>query len=315
VILTTSQLLTTGVDAPMVKNVALVRTVNSMVEFKQIIGRGTRIRDDYGKYFFTILDYTGSATRHFADPDFDGQPAFVTEERTDAAGAVVASKTEAVAPLGDPDGAGEVVVEEPAPIITDRLREAEGRKYYVDGGAVKVVADLVYELDPDGRQLRVVRITDYARDKVRELFPSAADLRAKWSHADERQAVLDKLAERGIDLDRLREATRQPDADVLDLLCHVVFSSPLRSRRERADRLRKEHREFFERFAPEAREILDEVLEKYAEHGVAQLTDPKILQVPPLSRHGNALEIAGRFGGPKRLRSALEDLQRLLYAA
>ncbi|MBI5711210.1 MAG: DEAD/DEAH box helicase family protein [Candidatus Eisenbacteria bacterium] len=314
VILTTSQMLSTGVDAPMVKNVALARTVNSMTEFKQIIGRGTRVRDDYGKYYFTILDYTGSATRHFADPEFDGQPALITEERVDGEGHRTGAPIEET-PEQEGEDREEVVIETGVPQIPQDEAAAPRRKYYVDGGAVEIAASVVYELDPQGGVLRVVRLTDYTQQKVRELFPTAAALRDKWSRADERQAVIEALEQRGVDLDHLREATHQPDADPFDLLCHVVYSAPIRTRRERADRLRKEHREFFERFAPEAREILQEVLEKYADHGVAQLTDPKILQVEPLSRHGNLLEIAGRFGGPTRLRDALEELQRLLYAA
>jgi type I restriction enzyme R subunit len=314
VILTTSQMLSTGVDMPMVKNVALARMVNSMTEFKQIIGRGSRVRDDYGKYFFTILDYTGSATHHFADKEFDGEPNLITEERVDVEGHVTESPTEVAPPQGEepeeevivPAGPVELPPEDPA---------QPRRKYYVEGGTVEIAASVVYELDPRGGVLRVVRLSDYTQERVRELYPTAAALREKWSHAGERQAVIDALARRGVDLDHLREALQQPDADPFDLLCHVVYSAPIRTRRERADRVRKEHREFFERFAPEAREILQEVLDKYADHGVAQLTDEKILQVPPLSSHGNVLEIAGRFGGTGQLREALDEMQRLLYAA
>jgi type I restriction enzyme R subunit len=317
VIVTTSQMLTTGVDIPMVKNVAIVRVINSMTEFKQIIGRGTRLRDDYGKYYFTILDYTGSATRLFADPEFDGSPALITEEEIDANGAVTAH-TEGVPSeaeeYGDEEeviidvGGGEIITPEDG-------AAARRRKLYVNGGAVEIAARVVYELDAEGNQLRVVRLTDYAKEKVRDLFPSAAALRAKWAIAAEREAVVAALEERGIDLEQLREAAAQPEADAFDLLCNVVYSSPIRTRRERADRLRREHREFFERFTPEARGILDEVLEKYAEHGIAQVTDPRVLQVPPLSARGTALEIASRFGGVGQLRGALEELQRLLYAA
>ena len=156
VILTTSQLLTTGVDAPTCKNIVLVRVIGSLVEFKQIIGRGTRVRDDYGKLFFNILDYTGTATRLFADPDFDGEPAFVTQEEIDAAGNVTKmSYSDGEAPPSDLDdiettyGSG-VIVDPPNP---------ERRKFYVDGGQVTIAAHLVYELDDAGKQLRVVQLT------------------------------------------------------------------------------------------------------------------------------------------------------------
>jgi type I restriction enzyme R subunit len=294
VVLTTSQMLTTGVDMPMVKNVALVRVVNSMTEFKQIIGRGTRVRDDYGKLYFTILDYTGCATRLFADPDFDGEPIPPVEAEPGTGGA---------------EGTGgEGPGPEPPP-------PEERRKFYVEGRLVEIAATLVYELAADGKQLRVVKLTDYTKEQVRKLFPNSAALRDHWSQPDQRNAILKKLAERGIDLDELRRITNRPEADPFDLLCHVAFNAPVRTRLERADRLRKEQRKFFERFGPEARAILDELLDKYTEHGEAQFVIPDVLKVPPISLRGNAIEIARFFGGPNKLRQAVADLQNLLYAA
>jgi type I restriction enzyme R subunit len=167
VILTTSQLLTTGLDAPTCKNIVLARVVGSMTEFKQIIGRGSRVRDDYGKFWFSILDYTGSATRMFADPDFDGEPVLVTETEIDSKGE---PKKEDVIEerLVDPE-----TPVEPEPAIIVEPPSADGRKFYVDRGHVEIAAHLVYELDPDGRRLRVVRFTDCAGEKVRTLFSSA----------------------------------------------------------------------------------------------------------------------------------------------
>ena len=172
-ILTTSQLLTTGVDAPTCKNVVLARVVGSMTEFKQIIGRGTRVRDDYGKLFFSILDYTGSATRLFADPEFDGDPALITEEEIDAYGESVSISYEL-----DEDEADETA-DPPGVYVVDE--QEQRRKYYVDGGQVEISAHLVHEFDSDGRQLRVVRFTDYAAEKVRTLYPSAAEIRERWA--------------------------------------------------------------------------------------------------------------------------------------
>ncbi len=310
VILTTSQLLTTGVDAPTCKNIVLARVVGAMTEFKQMIGRGTRVRDDYGKLYFSILDYTGSATRLFADPDFDGDPALISEEQVDEAGKVKAYKILAE----DHSFAAEVSDYEVAPQISDDS-EGKRRKYYFDGGQVEVAAHLVYELDPDGKQLRVVRFTEYAAEKVRTLYPSAAELRSQWADPERRSEIIDRLAERGIDFDELAAATQQPDADPFDLLCHVAFNAPLRTRRERADRLRREKKDFFDRHGPEARAILNDLLEKYAEHGTAQFVLPDALKVPPISDHGNVMEIAGMFGGPEKLKDAVSQLQALLYAA
>jgi type I restriction enzyme R subunit len=307
VILTTSQLLTTGVDAPTCKNIVLVRVINSMTEFKQIIGRGTRVRDDYDKLFFSILDYTGSATRLFADPDFDGEPVALTEEEIDEGGRVSEPSPQPYVvpePL-PPDEFPPEPTEPPGPV----------RKFYFDGGQVEIAAHLVYELDPDGRQLRVVKFTDYTAEKVRILYPTATELRAAWADPRERAEIIVKLAERGIDFEELAAAAGQPDADVFDLLCHVAFNAPLRTRRERAQRLRAEKKDFFERYGTEARAILEDLLEKYADHGAAQFTLPEVLEVPPISRYGNVIEIAKLFGGEQQLRDAIQKLQTLLYAA
>jgi type I restriction enzyme R subunit len=307
VIVTTSQLLTTGVDVPTCKNIVLARLVGSMVDFKQIIGRGTRVRDDYGKYYFNILDYTGSATRLFADPDFDGEPALVTEQEMTETGETISEVITEETIVAESE-------EESGAAIAD---DSEGvrRKYYFDGGQVEIAAHLVYELDPDGKQLRVVRFSEYAAEKVRTLYPSAADLRRSWADPALRAEIIAKLEERGIDFDQLREASNQPEADAFDLLCHLAFNGPLRTRRERADRVRKEEREFFDRFGAEARAILAELLEKYAEHGTAQFVIPDVLKVPPISERGNVIEIANLFGGPDELRQAVAELQALLYAA
>ena len=308
VILTTSQLLTTGVDAPTCKNIVLARVINSMTDFKQIIGRGTRVRDDYGKLYFSILDYTGSATRNFADPQFDGDPALVSEEKIDDSGNTVTTTYE--------------VVEEHL-ISTDEpqsdsfgpigANEFERRKYYVDGGRVEIAAHLVYELDADGKQLRVVKYTDYAAEKVQTLYPNAAEMRASWADPVERAEIISKLEERGISFDELAVSTNQPDADPFDLLCHLAFNAPLRTRRERADRFRRDKKDFFDQYGPEAKAILSELLEKYTEYGTAQFVIPEVLKVPPISDHGNVAEIINIFGGAESLKKAVSELQTLLY--
>ena len=309
-IVTTSQLLTTGVDVPTCKNVVLVRVINSMVEFKQIIGRGTRVRDDYGKFFFNILDYTGSATRLFADPEFDGEPALISEEEIDSEGETTSQTYKEVG-----EESGDIQQERDVrPVISDDF-EGQRRKYYFDGGQVEIVAHLVYDLDPDGKQLRVIKLTDYAAEKVRTLCPTLIDLRKRWADPDLRAEVISHLQERGIDFDELRAASGQPGADPFDLLCHVAFGAPVRSRRERADKLRKEEKNFFDKYTPQARAVLNDLLEKYAEHGTAQFAIPDVLKVPPISEHGNVIEIADFFGGPEKLKEAVNELQTLLYAA
>jgi len=304
VILTTSKLLTTGVDMPTVKNVALVRVINAMTEFKQIIGRGTRVRDDYGKLFFSILDYTGSATRMFADPDFDGDPIEILDVD-------IGDGTEVEPPIiTDPPGD---FTPEPPPLPPDP-GPGERRKFYFDGGQVAIASHLVYELDPDGKQLRVLTFTDYTAEKVRTLYRNAAELRREWADPKLRREIINKLAERGIDFDELAKLANQPEADPLDLICHLAFNAPLKTRRERAQRLKSEKKDFFERFGPEAQEVLEELLDKYTEHGAAQFVLPDVLQVPPINRHGNVIEIAAFFGGPEKLRVTVNELQSMLYA-
>ncbi|MEC4679512.1 MAG: type I restriction-modification enzyme R subunit C-terminal domain-containing protein, partial [Nitrospirota bacterium] len=312
VILTTSQLLTTGIDAPTCKNIVLARVVESMTDFKQIIGRGTRVRDDYGKLYFSILDYTGSATRLFADPSFDGEPAVITEEQINEAGDTNPATYEIIE---DHSFAAETEESFTLDQNGDDDSEKPRRKYYFDGGQVEIAAHLVYELDPDGSQLSVVKFTDYAAEKVRTLYPSAANLKTQWADPEKRSEIIEQLADRGIDFDELAAATQQLEADPFDLLCHIAFNAPLRTRRERADRLCKEKKDFFDQYSQEAQTILNELLEKYAEHGTAQFLIPDILKVPPISEHGNVVEIAELFGGPDQLREAVHRLQTLLYAA
>jgi type I restriction enzyme, R subunit len=310
VILTTSQLLTTGVDAPTCKNVVIARVIGSMTDFKQIIGRGTRVREDYGKLYFNIVDYTGSATRLFADPDFDGEPALIDEQVIDEEGEVVEQTVVESDEQDEADDSVEIVLLE----FTESEPSAP-RKFYFDGGSVQIAAQVVYELDGDGKQLRVVSYSDYAKDKVRALYRSSDALESDWRNSEQRQAILDALGERGIDLGRLGEVAGSPDADPLDLLCHLAFNAPLRTRRERAMRVAERRHEFFDKYGPDARRILTGLLDKYTEHGLEQLKLPDALKVPPLSEYGNPSEIAQAFGGPGPLREAVDELQRLLYAA
>ena len=298
-ILTTSQLLTTGVDMPTVKNVVLARVIGSMIEFKQIIGRGTRVREDGDKLFFTILDYTGSATRLFADPAFDGDPIIEQEE---------------VLPITAEEDDEETVIVPPTPPQEPTVRERRAR-YYVDGGTVEIALHLVYELDADGRQLRTVELADYAAERVRILYPAPADLRAAWADPLARPQVIAALRDRGLDFAALAATVGQPDADPFDLLCHLAFNAPLRTRRERAALLRRDRQDFFARHGPEARAILGELLDKYAAYGTDEFVIPDALRVPPLAAHGTPVEIARHFGGAAGLRAAVTELQALLYAA
>ncbi len=307
VILTTSQLLTTGVDAPTCRNVVLIRVVGSMTEFKQIIGRGTRTREEYGKLFFTILDYAGIAHQKFADPDFDGEPVQATAEEIDEYGKTIEPPEAPPAQAEDEEETGQGgVIPPPGP---------GRRKLYTHGGPGGIAAETVSDLDPSGKKLRTVQILQYVKDEVRTLYTDADELRKRWSAADQRRAVLDELAQRGIDFAAVAAEVGQPEADPFDLLCHLAYNAPLLTRRQRAEKLKRDRKDFFDRYGPGARAVLDAILDKYADHGVGEFEMPNVLQVPPLSTLGTPAEIADRFGGVEQLLAAMDRLQEYLYAA
>lgn len=334
VILTTSQMLTTGVDAPMVKNVVLFRHIGSMTDFKQIIGRGTRVREDYGKLYFTILDYTGAATTNFADPAFDGEPVkAVVEQIDETTGEVEATEDLPTAPQDEDDAGGEaeatvseetlaelaaagVTITYERPRILDSGQVREPRKFYLaDGVEVSIIHETVQELDADGRKLRTLQFTDYTGEQVRNLYRTADELRGAWARSAERARIVEELEERGVSLEQLAAVMGQPEADPFDLLCSLAFRTPVLTRQERANRLRKDKREFFARYAPAARDILESLLEQYASYGPEELTLPDALRLPAIAERGSVPEIVALFGGAERLRAAVNELQTLLYAA
>jgi len=321
VILTTSQLLTTGVDAEMVKNVVLARVVGSRPEFKQIIGRGTRLKVDYGKEYFSILDFTGTATRHFADPDFDGEPARIEEALIDEAGELVsATETVPEAPAEIASDMEATEYEKPDEHLTNGSillddTVAEPRKFYVDGGKVEVIGHLVYDLDEDGKKLQVVNYTEYSGRALRSLFPRREDFQSAWANPDTRTEVLRELTERGISFAELSAVSGQPDADPFDLLCHLAWNAPLLTRRQRGERTKQATRDLLARYGSTAREVLSILLDKYIEQGILQFNQiSELLKVQPLDSYGKPSEIANRyFGGIQPMREAINELQAALY--
>lgn len=321
VILTTSQLLSTGVDAPMVKNVVLIRVIGTMTEFKQIIGRGTRLREDYGKFYFNILDYTGTATRHFADSEFDGDPEFISEEEIDDEGnttttTIVDSGSEETHEGEDGTELDPIDVDPDPPIIIDPPEPPpEPRKYYVEKGDVGISTHLTQDLDADGKQLRATEFRDYTGEVVRSLFIDVSEFRHRWSKPERRAEILIELEDKGIKVAEAGEAFGNPEADPFDLLCHLAWNAPVLTRKERAARLLQETPSFMDAYGEHARQILDTLLTKYAEHGPGEFSIPDSLKVPPISELGNVTEIIQRFGGADQLRTAVSQLQELLYAA
>ncbi len=312
-ILTTSQMLTTGVNAPTCKNVVLVRVVESMVEFKQMIGRGTRVREDHDKLFFNIVDYAGSASLRFQDPDFDGDPALIIEVDVDRDGQTIGEQVRHVTHVKDEAGGYTTENDDVAEGGIDGDGAKKRPKFYVEGGSVEIVSEIVQELDADGNVLRVMKLTDYTAEKVRTLCASAEEMERSWGDPRRRSDIIEKLAERGIDFEELAKVVGKMDADPFDVLCHLAFDAPLLTRHERAERLKRRRKDFFEQYGPSARGVLEELLDKYAEHGVEEFKIPDVFQLPPLNALGKPGEIARMFGGPDKLKFAVRQLETMLY--
>lgn len=307
VILTTSQMLTTGVDAPTCRNVVLFRGINSMTDFKQIIGRGTRVSEEHGKFWFTIIDYVG-ATQLFYDPAFDGDPVRVTKTEIDQDGNETKVEDSEEGTLQEEQVTGTLEVP-----VTLGIGELP-RKYYLDNVQVYIAGEQAFELDPDGHILKTVEFTDYVTQNIRRLNLTAEHLRQVWSQAEQRIEILNQLRSRGIDPDHLAHVTHHEEADALDLLLHVAYNAPLVSRRERAEKLRQKKANFFNTFTPAAREILDTLLEKYADYGIGEFDQlPRVLQVSPFDQYGTTHDIYRLFGGAEKLLQAVDELQMMLY--
>jgi type I restriction enzyme R subunit len=311
VIVTTARLLSTGVDIPTCKNIVLFRIVNSMTEFKQIIGRGTRVREDKDKLFFTILDYTGSATRNFADPDFDGEPPLITEEEIDENGDIISETSEEFPEPPEIDSDDD---EEPSvPPLPPTGSDEEPRKFYVKDGTVSIRVETVQVLDSDGK-LRTIQFTQYAKEQIATLFPTSEDFISSWCNLPDRQRIIDRLEESGVSIEHLLELTKLNDADPFDMLCYLAFDIKPLTRKQRAEQLKKNKPDFFINYSAKAQTILNMILEKYIDYGLNQIK-PDIIYVVPISERGNPMEIVSEFGGIEGFKKAVEELQILLYAA
>ncbi len=307
VVVTTSRLLSTGVDVPTCKNIVIFRMVNSMTEFKQIIGRGTRVREDKQKLFFTILDYTGSATRNFADPDFDGEPPLITEEEINAEGETVPGTYEE---FPDPPEYTENDFEDFDGNVND---SGTRRKFYVEGGTMGIAVETIQIIDPITGKLTTVQLSQYAKEQITTLFADSTDLKNAWVNSDGRTKLIEELENRGISIEQLMEITKQKEADPFDMLCFVAYNLKPLTRKQRAELVKKNKVDFFSHYSDKAKEILNEILEKYVDFGVNQIR-PDIISVEPISKHGNPIEIVKEFGGIDQFKKTIEQLQKLLYA-
>ncbi len=311
VIATTSKLMTTGVDAQTCKLIVLDQTINSPTEFKQIIGRGTRINEDYGKFYFTIIDFK-KATEQFADPDFDGDPVQIYEPKPD----------DPLVPPDDGDNQEDDNFETSPPDESDDGGNQEDddsktpppeptRRYVVANVEVKVAAERVQYFDANGK-LITESLKDYTRKAIAKDFASLDDFLKCWSSADKKQAIVDELAQEGIFFEALADEIGR-DCDPFDLLCHIVWDMPPLTRRERTERVKK--RNYFTEYGEQAKRVLDALLDKYADEGVAQIEENQVLTVVPFNQIGTPMEIVRAFGGLDSYQRAVRELKRSLYSA
>ena len=286
VLVTTSKLLSTGVDVQTIKFIVLDSNIRSMTEFKQIIGRGTRVREDLGKLYFTIFDFR-DVTRLFYDPDFDG-PCEQDEDFDPAKGY-----------NGDPPP------KLPKPVNPQK-------KYMVSGEPVTILKKMVQYMDRDGK-LITESLIDYTKKNVLNQYATLDDFLSAWGAAERKEAIIKEMEEHGILFSELCEQINQ-DLDPFDLICHIVFDQPPLTRRERVNNVRK--RNYFTKYGEKAAEILDALLTKYADSGLSDLENVDVLKVDPIKQYGTQVYIVNTiFGGIAKFRQAIKDLEAAIYAA
>jgi len=308
VIATTSKLMTTGIDAQTCKLIVLDQHIKSMTEFKQIIGRGTRINEDHGKYWFTIMDFK-KATELFADPDFDGEPVVIyvlegdespvpPDDMLEGDGISAGGEGEADDPFGEGEEGGRKRI-----------------KYVIDNIPIYVIAERVQYYGPDGK-LITESLHDYTRACVKKQFASLDDFLRRWSDTEQKKVIIEEMAVQGVMWEALAEEVEKKHGqplDPFDLICHVAFDQPALTRQERAAQVKK--RNYFAKYSGSARQVLEALLDKYADTGIEHIEDIKILQLDPFSQIGAPIELVKAFGGKAGYTLAVHALEDALYAS
>lgn len=309
VIATTSKLLSTGVDTQTVKLIVLDAPMNSMTEFKQIIGRGTRVNEQYGKYYFTIMDFR-NVTRLFADPDFDGEAV----ETYDAK----AEETIPVKEILERETLSEAEIYRSNPreeiLIDGTDADPKPKKIHIaDGVTFDVVHKVVQYIDPATGKLRTDTIEKFSQQAILSSFASLEDFLSRWNAETRKEALIAELEAQGIMFDELREDVGK-DCDIFDLILHVAYGKKPLTRSERLKKARAS--DYFAKYEGKAREIIDHLLEKYAEHGITAIDDIGDLTVSPFSEYGGPVEIVEEiFGGREKYLEVIREIERQLYIA
>ncbi|HBN06113.1 MAG TPA: restriction endonuclease [Bacteroidales bacterium] len=313
VIATTSELMTTGVDAQTCKIIVLDSEIKSMTKFKQVVGRGTRINEEFGKLYFTILDFR-NVTDLFADPEFDGDPIRVkpVSEDTDLSN-IVDEEENDTSPIVDEITGEEIEIEPkiryPEPqTTTDKVNEPR-QKVYVNGVDVSVLISREMYFDNDGKPI-TTSLKDHTKELIKGQFASLNDFLNKWNSTDKKEIIIKELEEQGVLVEALRDAVNR-EVDLFDLICHVAFDQPPLTRQERANNVKK--RNYFTKYGNEARKVLESLLDKYADEGVTNIESMDILKVKPLTDFGSPMEIIKQFGSKAKYLEAVKELETELY--
>jgi len=308
VIATTSKLMTTGVDAQTCKLIVLDSNIGSMTEFKQIIGRGTRINEEYGKTYFTIIDFR-NVTDHFADPDFDGDPVMIKQvnQEEDISGVEDETTDEVVTDILDGD---EIEFQEyPELAGGGQIADEPNAKIRIDGVKVKIVNERVQYLDNQGKII-TESITDYTKKTVSNKYQNLEVFLSSWNKAEKKQAIIHELEKQGVFFDALKEEVGK-DFDPFDLICHVAFEAKPLTRKERADNVKK--RNYFTKYGEKAQAVLNSLLDKYSEDGLQTIESTEVLKLDPLNKLGTPIELIKAFGGKPKYLNALKELEAELY--
>lgn len=309
VIVTTSKLLTTGVDTQTVKLIVLDANIQSMTEFKQIIGRGTRVREDFGKQFFSIMDFR-NVTRLFADKDFDGEPVQIYEPKPDEPVVPPEIEIPPIEGIGIKDENGSTTITCGFPDFTD-TDDNKPRKYYVNGVNVKVINERVQFLDANGR-LITESLKDYSRKNILREYSTLDKFISSWKEADKKQAIIDELTEHGVMFEELQKESKKDELDAFDLICHIAYDKPPMTRRERINNVHKRH--YFAKYGPQARAVLNALLDKYAEGGIGSIEDIEVLNLPDFQRYGTLVQIVNKiFGGRDQYERAVKEMEHYIY--
>ncbi len=286
VIVTTSELLSTGVDCKTCGLIVIDKEIGSMTEFKQIIGRGTRLRKDKGKWHLEILDFR-NATAKFKDPDFDGDP------------------------MPPKYSENRFSMQDDTTVYKERPMDLH-EKYTIEGVDIRIAHEIVSVLGEDGKTMKTESVQSFARTQIRKHFESLDKFIQTWTEAERKQAIMDELKEYAILIDAVRDANPALEkADIFDIICHVAFDQPPLTRKERANNVKK--RNYFGKYTGKAREVLEALLDKYAENGILDFERANILEIPPFNQIGKPTKIIRLFGGPAGFEKAIKELEEQIY--